>query len=109
MKTINATDYQFSRMSGDGDYENPFSYLGVDTTGAEEVAVAGLEDTEFFPNGVRFSYYGSGTVTESAGLLLSDGRVAFCIVSGYRFTDTFHSAEDITMEYYMMTPLESEA
>ena len=103
MKKIDARLYNFTSHRSLG----PFGFMGLN--GIEEVEVTNLEETERIPNGVRFSLYGTGTVTESAGMLLDDGRILFCVVSGYKFTDTFHSAEDITMEYYMMTPLESKA
>jgi hypothetical protein len=60
---------------------------------------------DFSRNGISLSYYGSGSVNEYAAMELTDGRILFCIVSGSKFTDTFHSADSISMQYWMLTPL----
>lgn len=56
-------------------------------------------------NGVSLSFYGSGDVQEYAAIRLDNGHVLFCVVRGRCFTDTFHSAEQIAMRYYTLTPL----
>ena len=99
MKKIDARLYKFTPHRG----PRPFGFMGLN--GIEEVEVTNLEKTQYIRNGAHFSYYGTGTATESAGMLLDDDRILFCVVSGSRFTGTLHPAEKISMEYWMMTPL----
>jgi hypothetical protein len=101
VKQIDARKYRFSKF----DSSSPFAMILAAGKGVEEVEVTHLEETYYTPNGVSFQFYGNGKVTESAGMLLDNGNILFCVVSGYQFTDTFHSADNISMQYYTMTPL----
>lgn len=56
-------------------------------------------------NGANFNFYGMGDIDEYAAVRLDTGQILFCVVSGSCFTDTFHSAERISMRYYTLTPL----
>ena len=56
-------------------------------------------------NGIQFGGTFGLYVEESAALELNDGSVLFCITEGRDGGDTFTSADHITMQYYLLTPL----
>jgi hypothetical protein len=64
-----------------------------------------FEQMDYMKNHASLQYYGDGNVDEYAAVELSDGVILFCLVRGYAFADTFHSADQIHMKYYFLTKL----
>lgn len=64
-----------------------------------------FELTDYGTNGIHFSFYGSGRITDHAAVLCDDDTILFCVVSGTQFQGTFASADDIEMEYYKLTKI----
>lgn len=104
VESLDATKFRFKEIHGSS---NPFGILGIlkDRTAVGDAHFINLKNTEYEPNGVRFSYYGSGNVDESAALVLNYGTYLFCVVRGSAFRDTFSSSEKIEMRYYEVTSL----
>lgn len=106
MTKLDARNYRWtpwSRCAG------PFDFLKKTTlpVAIEDVIFdeETFDKTEFMKNGVSLSFYGSGDIHDYAAVLCEDGTIFFCIIEGTRFTDTFHSADDITMKYYTLAKL----
>lgn len=62
-----------------------------------------FSEMDYFRNRESFTYYGSGRIHEYEAVLLDDGSILFCIVSGSRFAGTFSPSDPITMRYYKLT------
>ncbi len=115
MKKIKASDYRWERCESAS--SNAFGVLALlnGRTSVGEVEVDGLtnrrfdEPNEHAPtyekNGIQFGGFGGLYVEESAALELNDGSILFCITHGRDGGDTFSSADHISMQYYMLTPL----
>ncbi len=116
MKKINANDYKWERCEAAG-----YKAFGVLTllngrTSVGEVEVDGIQfdwrrdeasihAPTYEKNGIQFNNTFGLRVEESAALELNDGCVLFCITEGRDGGDTFSSADHISMQYYLLTPL----
>lgn len=108
MKTLDPRKYKFTSFDNNG----PFAFLKMAnlTSGpTEDVEFDDdlFEKTDYTSNGVRFSFYGDGRITQQAAILLSNGDVLFCIVHGSAFGGTFNTNEHISMRYYLATPIKN--
>ena len=102
---LDARDYKWESWNRAG----AFDFLKQEKLPVAVKDVRFDEDTlgqmDYGKNGMNFSFYDGGCVTEHAAVLCEDGSILFCVVSGRVFTDTFHSADDIAMQYYKLTEI----
>jgi hypothetical protein len=70
---------------------------------------ATLDQLDYDTHGIRWSYYGAGRIEEYAAVLLDNGHVLFCVVSGRSFGGTFSPDDRIAMQYYDLTPRDTES
>lgn len=109
MKKLDARNYKWTPFLVPG-HSGYFDFLKPDAPKMEakgEVFFDGrsFERMDYSRNGLSLSFYGSGSVHEYAAMELTDGRILFCLVSGSQFTDTFNSADSISMQYWILTEL----
>jgi hypothetical protein len=95
VKTLDARHYIFTEL--DARSLGTFGLLGYlkNREAVSDVSFSHLDDA--------FSYYGNGTCVESAAMILSDGNIIFCQISGCQFIGTFDSSANISMKYYEVT------